>query len=150
MVTLDADFEDQLADALLDDAEEQAEGIGQDLKDTAEQNFSEYAGRNDYSISHIWSGATGPEVERDPNAVRVSVQWPELTALYEHGVAPHTIRGSPLAFAWPAPPGGTRPQGAPSFVVADEVNWGSVTGGIPEARAIRNALAEIRRELNSL
>lgn len=150
MVTLDADFEEQLAEAMLDDAEEQGEQIGQDLKDTAGQNFQSYASRNDYDISHIWTDSEGPFVEREQNAVRIAVEWPELSGLFEHGVSPHTIRGSPLAFAWPSPPQGTRPQGAPSFVVTDEVNWGSVTGGINEARAIRNAMAEIRRALDGL
>lgn len=151
MPTLDADFEEQLKAAMLDDAEEQADEIGEEFTDTVEQNFSEYAGRNDYSISHIWQDSTGPTVERNRNAVRIGVEWPELTLLFEYGVSPHVIEGNPLlSFAWPAPPEGTRPSGAPAYVETQSVNWGSVTGGINEARAIRNALAEIRRELGGL
>ena len=55
--------------------------------------------------------------------------------------------GNPtLAFGWESPPEGTRPPGAPSYVVTDEVNWGSVTGGIDEARAIRDMLIDLRRQ----
>lgn len=150
MPTLDADFEAKAKEALLDDAEDKGEDIGDDLKDTAEQNWRAYASRNGYSIEHIWQDAVGPLVTRDSNAVRIAVEYPELSGLFEHGVSPHTIRGNPLAFSWEGPPGGTRPQGAPAFVVTDEVNWGSVTGGINEARAIRNALAELRRTLGRL
>lgn len=150
MTTLDADFEEQLAEAMLDGAEEAAEQIGDDLKDSVEQNFRAYASRNDYDISHLWEDVEGPTVTRSSRAVTIELIWPDLSALFEFGVDPHTIRGSPLAFAWPGPPQGTRPPGAPGFVVTDEVNWGSVTGGINESRAIRNALAELRRELGGL
>ena len=62
------------------------------------------------------------------------------------------MEGSPLlAFVWESPPQGTRPSGAPQFVETQSVNWGSVTGGIEEARAIRGALDYIRfREQGSV
>lgn len=149
MTTLDADFEDQLAEAMLDDAEEQAEEIGAEFKDTAEQNFRAYASRNDYDISHIWEDVEGPTVTRSSRAVTIELIWPELSAIFEFGADPHTISGD-LAFFWESPPQGTRPDGAPSFVQTQTVNWGSVTGGINESRSIRNALAELRRELGGL
>jgi hypothetical protein len=145
-VTTLPDFEDDLRDALEPQLEAQAEAIGQTLKDTAEENFRQYAAENDYSISHIWDDAE-LIVERSSNGYTARVEWPELTALFSYGVDPHTISGSPLAFFWPGPPEGTRPQGAPSYVASDEVNWGSVTGGIPESRAIRGALDYVRFEM---
>jgi hypothetical protein len=118
------------------------------LVTVAEEQFRAYAGRNDYDIEHIWQDVDGPEVTRSRDGVTAYVQWPGLTALFEFGVDPHTIEGDPvLAFYWQGPPEGTRPSGAPSYVVTDSVNWGSVTGGIPEARAIRHALDVTRQDL---
>jgi hypothetical protein len=148
MTTLDADFDRKLKQSLLDEAEREAERIGQQLKDVAEENFKDYASENDYDVSHIWEDAAEPVVERSGDTVTVRVEWPELTALFEFGVSPHTIEGAPLAFAWPAPPEGTRPPGAPAYVETESVNWGSVTGGIDEARAIRSALDLIRLNLS--
>lgn len=147
MTTLDASFERDLRDALMDRMEARIRDLGDLLKDTAESAFKAYAARNGYDIEHVWSDAEGPVVTRSRNTVTARVEWPGLTALFEWGVEPHVIEGSPLAFRWEGPPEGTRPPDAPPFVVADEVNWGSVTGGIPEARAIREARDRIRNEL---
>jgi len=148
-MNLERAFEDKLKEAVLDDAERELDEVAQYLVDIAESNFRDYASRNGYAIEHIWQGVDGPTVERGPDGVSAEIQWPGLTALFEYGVSPHTIRGDPLlAFHWEAPPGGTRPPGAPSFVVAEEVNWGSVTGGIPESRAIRFAVEEAEARLN--
>lgn len=148
MSRLERGFESDLRHAVMDDAEEILTGVAERLASTAERQFRDYATRNDYDIEHIWQEADGPTVTRQPGSVNATVEWPGLTALFEFGVDPHTIEGDPLlAFYWEGPPGGTRPPGAPSYVVADSVNWGSVTGGIPEARAIRNALDAARTDL---
>ncbi|RQG93733.1 hypothetical protein [Natrarchaeobius oligotrophus] len=147
---LDDSFEDDLREALLDDVERKLEEeIGPQLERIARENWQEYAARNGYDIEHVWEEVEGPFVERDAGSVGVRLEWPGLTALFEHGVSPHTIQGNPiLSFHWESPPEGTRPPGAPEHVVAEEVNWGSVTGGIPAARAIRNALADVRRVMS--
>lgn len=143
MTTL-RDFGRKAEQALLEKAEPYAEALGERLKDAAEENFKEYASRNGYDIDHIWREAT-LSVTRRGNEYHIEVQWPGLTAIYEFGVDPFVLEGSPtLSFSWDSPPQGTRPPGAPSYVVADKVNWGSVTGGIEEARAIRGALDFIR------
>ena len=149
MTTLDSSFEDALAEAILDEAERWLqEEIGPQLKQAARENFEAYASANDYDIEHIWEDAEGPFVERDGDSIELRIEWPELTALFEFGVSPHTIEGDPvLSFVWKAPPEGTRPPGAPKHVQAQEVNWGSVTGGIEESRAIRDAMTEIRRRM---
>jgi hypothetical protein len=147
MTELESDFEDKLTEALLDTAETQLEEAAEQLKRVAEENFKDYAARNGYDIEHIWQDAAVTNVERSPGSVSVRVEWPELTALFEFGVGPHIIRGSPLAFEWQGPPEGTRPPGAPKFVQTDKVNWGSVTGGIDESRAIRSALDVVRVNL---
>lgn len=147
MTTL-SDFESSLRDALLDEAEREVADARDQLVADAESGFRSYAGRNGYDIDHIWRDVVTSAVDRRRNAVSTRVEWPPLTALFEYGVDPHTITGNPLlAFNWPAPPQGTRPPGAPSYVVAESVNWGSVTGGIDASRAIRNALDGMRADL---
>lgn len=149
MASLDSGFEDAAREAVLDSAEETIrQEVGPRLKATARENFEQYASTNGYDIDHIWQDAEGPFVDRDGDSVTLRIEWPELTALFEFGVAPHTIDGNPLlSFIWEGPPEGTRPAGAPKHVVTQSVNWGSVTGGIPESRAIRNALNTLRSEL---
>jgi hypothetical protein len=142
------DFEDDLREAILDEAEAEIEDARDRLVADTEAGFRSYASRNGYDIDHIWRDVTTGTVDRRQNAVSTRVEWPALTALFEYGVDPHTITGNPtLAFNWPSPPQGTRPPGAPSYVVAESVNWGSVTGGIDAARAIRTAHDALRADL---
>lgn len=144
MTTLESDFEQELTDALLSDAADELYAEPNNLAfqflETANQNFEDYADRNDYDIGGIPDSGRVTATSRGENSVSATVEWTHpLSALYEFGVSPHTITGD-LAFPWEGPPEGTRPEGAPAFVQTDSVNWGSVTGGIPESRAIRNAL----------
>jgi hypothetical protein len=146
---LDDSFEADLREALLDEVEQTLrDEVGPELKQVAEENWRSYAAEHDYDIDHIWEDAEGPFVERDEDSVNLRIEWPGLTALFEFGVSPHTIEGNPLlSFVWEGPPEGTRPPGAPKYVETQKVNWGSVTGGIPESRAIRDALNWLRRDL---
>lgn len=150
MTDLEDGFEDKLREAILDDVEETLrDEIGPELVQVARENWEQYAARNGYDIDHVWEDVEGPFVDRDADGVSLRVEWPGLTALFEYGVDPHTKYGDPiLAFYWESPPEGTRPEGAPEHVVAESVNWGSVTGGIPESRAIRNALEQIRQVMS--
>jgi len=145
---LDPAFEDTFQEALLNDVEQTLrEEIGPQFQQVAEDNFKSYAQANGYDIDFIWEGAEF-SVDRGQDSVILTVKWPGLTALFEFGVDPHVIEGNPeLAFRWQSPPEGTRPPGAPEFVQTDEVNWGSETGGINEAGAIRDAINQLRRLL---
>ena len=144
MTSLESGFEADLRQAVMDDVEAKArQDIGPRLIEAARANWQSYIQRNGYDIDHIPDEAE-LSVERSGDVVTIRVEFPGLTALFEWGVDPHTIDGNPLlAFIWESPPEGTRPPGAPEFVVAESVNWGSVTGGIPEARAIRDAIDEV-------
>lgn len=149
MTTLDSGFEDALREDLLDVAEDEIRDRRDQLADESGSRFDSYASRQGYDLGYLSSGITTSPVRRRNKSVRATVSWPWGTALWEYGVEPHTIEGNPtLAFSWDAPPAGTRPPGAPSFVVTDEVNWGSVTGGIPAARAIRTALQLVAQEMS--
>jgi hypothetical protein len=151
VTTLDRGFEDDLREAVLDDViQKLRDDHSRAFKEVAAANWRAYASRHDYDIDHVWEDAEGPFVERDGDSVTMRVKWPELTALFEFGVSPHTIEGDPLlSFVWEGPPEGTRPPDAPKHISAQSVNWGSVTGGIPESRAIRDALNGLRQVLRS-
>ena len=137
---LDNNFEDDLREALLEDIEQTLrEEIGPQLIEIARENWKAYASRNGYDIDHVWEDVEHT-VERTPNGISIVVEWPELTALFEFGVDPHTIDGNPLLhFYW---------DEIGQWVTTDNVDWGSETGGIPESRAIRDALNQTRRDLS--
>jgi hypothetical protein len=141
VTTIDG-FEDALREDLMDQAEAEVAERRDQLAQESGDRFDAYASRQGYDIGFIADGIETSSVERRGNRVSATVSWPGLTALFEYGVDPFTLSasGDQLAFLWASPPEGTRPPGAPSFVVSESVNWGSVTGGIPEARAIRTAL----------
>lgn len=149
MTTLSG-FESNLQDSLTDDMEAglyaEPDNLAYQLLRAANQNFEEYASRQGYDIGGIPQSGKVTSTSRSRGSVSATIEWTHgLTALYEYGVSPFTMHGSPiLSFYWDSPPEGTRPEGAPAFVNTTEVNWGSVTGGIPEARAIRGALNYIR------
>lgn len=138
---LDNDFESDLREAVLDDIEQTAhEEIGPRLKQHVRQNWEAYASRNGYDIDHIWEDAEGPFIERDDARVTIRLEWPELTALFEFGVAPHTIEGNPLLHFYY--------ERIDQWIITESVNWGSETGGIPESRAIRDAIDQLRQEVS--
>jgi len=146
MTTLDG-FEDAAKEALLNEAEDQLPELTDRLVTIAESNWRRYASRKGYDIDLIWQDVETTTARRSGNTVSQRITWP-FSGLFEFGVSPHVIEGNPyLSFTWPAPPEGTRPAGAPKHVKTQSVNWGSVTGGIGESRAIRDALLQFRGEL---
>jgi hypothetical protein len=138
MTTIDG-FEDALREDLLEQAKAEVAERRDQLAQESGDRFDAYASRHGYDIGFLADGIETSSVERSGNRVSATVSWPNYSSIFEYGVEPFTMRGD-FAFPWLSPPQGTRPPGAPSFVVTDEINWGSVTGGIPEARAIRTAL----------
>jgi len=138
---LDSGFEADLEEALLKDVEQRLQDeVGPELKRVARENWEAYAAAQGYDIEHIWEDAEGPFVERDGDSITLRIEWPELTTLFEYGVSPHTIEGNPLLhFYWAE---------VDQWVKTESVDWGSETGGIPESRAIRDAMNWLRRELS--
>lgn len=150
MAELDSSFESDLREVVMDDAEDELyakrNNLAFRLLQLANENWRDYMNENDYALEHIPESGTVTETDRTRNRVSATLEWSGLANLFEWGVSPHAIQGDPLAFDWPAPPEGTRPEGAPAFIVANQVDWGSVTGGIPAARAIRGAVNQLRFE----
>lgn len=145
------DFERDAREAMVDTAENalyaERDNLAFALLQAINQNFEDYAATQGYDLDSIIESGQVTDTQRTRRGARATLRWGSLSALFEFGVDPHTITGNPtLAFQWPAPPEGTRPEGAPGYVVADEVEWGSVTGGIPESRAVRGALNQLRFE----
>jgi len=141
MTSLSSNFEADLREAVLEDAEARLRAtLGPRLVALARERWERYASRNDYDIEHIWQDAT-LEVSREGEAVQVSVQWPELTALFEFGVSPHVIEGDPVLHFYYERIG--------EEITVSSVQWGSETGGIPESRAIRDALRQFRQEVSA-
>jgi len=142
VTTLEAGFKDALREAVLEEVEQTLrDDYGPAFKQVAAANWRAYASRHDYDIHHVWEDAEGPVVDRDGDSVTMRVEWPDLTALFEFGVSPHTIDGNPLLhFYW---------EEQDRWVTAESVDWGSETGGIPESRAIRDALNGLRQVLRS-
>jgi len=160
MTTLESSFEDDLSEAVLDDVWRKASGIEKLLMFTAEQNWRQYASENGYDIDHIWQDAES-SIERGANAITIRGKWP-FSAQFEFGVDPHVIEANDadfLAFPWPEKRGEEFGNTGKNFeevfedtwpvVFFPKVNWGSETGGIPKARAIRDMLREIRGELRA-
>lgn len=151
MTTLEDGFEDALRESLLDGAEEAVGEWRDQLADESERRFDAYAARNGYDLGYLGDTIETSRVRRRGNRVSATVSWGALAAIWEYGVSPFTLEasGDQLAFLWASPPEGTRPPGAPEFVQSKSVNWGSVTGGIPEARAIRTALQVVGQAMRN-
>lgn len=156
MTTLASDFERAATDALLDVAEREADAIGKEFVRIAHENFGDYAAEHGYDIGFILREAEGPEVERRGDTVYISVEWPEGTAWFEYGVDEHKIEGNPLlSFVWEDPPAWVKEEfdqargGGGQFQSGWRVFFTEVTHpGLPEARAIRDALDYIRFRLS--
>lgn len=135
---------DSARQAFLDSAEaalvgEQGNLISQAVGE-AHENLAGFAdAQGGYEYAPVEDSFDGVEVDRGQRELVVEWSWTHVAAgLWEFGVPPHTIRGDPLHFYWAE---------KDQWVQTDEVNWGSESGGIPEARWVRDSLHWLRREV---
>lgn len=143
MARLETGFEQKATDAFQQAAVDGLYGergnVVFEFIQTVNENFQRYARANGYDIDHIWQDVEVTDAQPTATGARARIEWPGLTGLFEYGVSPHTIDGNPLLhFYW---------EEADQWVQTESVDWGSETGGIPEARAIRNGLRSLRASL---
>jgi len=162
MATLESGFKAKLRTAALDEAE--SELIGQqanlifEFVELVHTRLRSYGRKHGYDVESTIDSLGEPQVDRQRGRLTITVGWEsEQMARWEFGVAPHTIDGNPiLSFVWEDPPQWVREEfeqartGGGEFrsgwrVFFPSVEWGSDTGGIPESRAIRDAINGLRR-----
>jgi hypothetical protein len=169
VTTLEDGFEDELREALLDDVEEQLVG-GEDsliaeFVELVHTRLQSYADRHNYDVESTIESVGDPVVERDRNSLTVTVGWEsEQMARWEFGTSEHTIDGDPvLSFVWAETdqPGDDPPEwvreefprarnAEGQFQSGWRVFLPEVTvDGIPESRAIRDALNGLRRVVSA-
>lgn len=159
---LASDFEQQAADALLDDAEAKAIGERANLDfqivELVHTRLRAYAQRHGYDVESTIESLGQPEVRRTANAVTITVGWESEQMLrWEFGVSPHTIRGKPvLSFVWSDPPAWVREEFQQARAPGGEFASGYRVflpevehPGIPESRAIRDTMHALREVLQA-
>lgn len=151
---LEADFEDALAEALLDDVEHKLrDELVPAAIEQSHEILREYGARYDYHVGPIIDALQEPTYERTARTVRARWGWDhEAAPFFEFGTPDHyTIDGNPiLSFVW------SRDR-APDWVAREfepegdgyRVFFGSVDSGdgIAEMRFARDALNWLRREV---
>lgn len=152
MATLDASFESDLRDAMLDDAEDKlydgSDTIAEHLLRTANENLDDYATEYDYSLRGIIQSGRIAETSRTQRSVSATLRWDHPAALFEFGAPPHEINGNPiLSFVWEDPPEWVksefRREGDGWRVFFPSVQ----NPGLPAGRWLRGALNKVRFEL---
>lgn len=161
---LDGDFEADLREAMLDSAEDALVGTGGDrgliteFVELVHANLRAYGERHGYDVASTIDSVGEPVVERTEDSLTVTVGWTsEQMARWEFGVSPHTIEGDPvLSFVWADPPGWVREEfdqargAGGEFASGWRVFLPEVEHpGIPESRAIRDAINGLRRVIES-
>jgi len=149
---LDRDFEDDLAESLLDELERKARAdIAPRLASETRRLLDEYGRRNDYDIAGI-RDAIRTDVTRTDSTVRVTMRLPDPALLFERGTVDHVVEADDaevLSFIWENPPQWVREEfeqeGEGYRVFLPEVE----VSGLPEGRFIRDALHEVRRRLEN-
>lgn len=155
---LKSGFEDKLQEAFLDQAEHELVGkqasLVYEFVEFVHTNLRAYAQRHGYDVESTIESLGTPQVDRSNGTISIEVGWEsEQMSRWEFGVSPHTIDGNPvLSFVWEDPPQWVREEfdqargGGGQFASGWRVFFPSVDHpGIPESRAIRDALNGLRR-----
>lgn len=147
---LDSSFEDDLAAAVLDEAEHELVGRQNNLLyQTIEQShrvLKTYGQRHDYDIEPVIESLQQPTVERSSRSIRIEYGWEHDAApFFARGTSDHTVEGDPLVFEWPDAPQEIQSQFADTFPT---VFFKSVdVSGIPESRFVRAGVEWLRHQL---
>jgi hypothetical protein len=152
-MTVASGFEDGLGDAVLDATERRArEEVAPLLRERIQSLLRNYGRRHDYRVQPVVE-ATRTSVDRAGGTVTVRAELPHPAYLFEVGTDAHEItptNADVLSFIWERrhdPPQWVREKyeregdGWRVFLPKVEVE------GLPEGRFVRDALHDIRREL---
>ena len=140
-------FEAAAEEAILDAVEREAERLAEHIIRLVHDNLRSYADRHDYDVESTIA-SVDHTVERSEGAVTVTVGWRSGQMLrWEFGTSDHTVPGDDLlVFEFDAD---EYPYLAEMF--EDGVAYlpeADVTG-LPESRAIRDAMNTLRREVGT-
>jgi hypothetical protein len=160
MTSLEASFERDLREAVLDGVEREAVGrqgnLVHEFVQEAHDRLREYGRQFDMAIEPIIDSFTGVEVDRSRDGVTIRFGWDhEAAGYFEFGTPPHTIEGDPiLSFVWEDPPAWVKEEfdqarGAGGrFESGWRVFFPEVDHpGMPAARYIRDTLLWLRQEI---
>lgn len=154
---LDASFEDQLEQAVLDDAEHELVGKQDNLVhqtvQQAHERLREYGREFDYNVEPVIESFGGVDVTRSDDGLTIRWGWEHEASVYlEFGTSEHTIQGDPvLSFVWSR-------EDAPDWVAEEFDQEGDgyrvflpevEVAGVRETRFARHALDWLRREVTS-
>jgi len=154
-MTLDSDFEDQLREAVLDEAEHELIGKHDNLVHQAIQASRAALDRfaDQYNVAPIFESLEGPEVQRTDDSITVRWRFSHPAAGYFEFGTPdnYEIDGDPiLSFVWEDPPEWVKDEfereGDGWRVFLPDVDSGD---GIEETRFTRRGLRELRRQLEA-
>ena len=164
MATLESGFEADLQEAVLDEAEREFIGRRANLVfefvELVHELLRAYGQRHDYDVESTIDSLGEPQVERTGDRLTIIVGWtsPQM-ARWEFGTSDHTVDGDPvLSFVWSGPdvPQWVREEfdqartSGGQFRSGWRVFFSSVdVAGLPESRAIRDALNGLRRLLEA-
>lgn len=164
MATLDAGFESDAREAILDEVEGELVGRQNSLVhrfvQVVHNNLRSYGRRHDYDVEPSMESFEIGRVERSGNTIRVTVEWTDPQfGRWEFGIEPHEIRArnaEALAFVWEDPPQWVREEfnqardAGGRFSSGWMVFFQSVDHpGIPESRALRDAINGLRELLRT-
>ena len=155
-MNLDASFESDLREAVLDEVEHELIGKPNNLVYQTVQKSHEilrkYGREADYNVEPIIESLGEPEVDRSERSIEIKWGWEhEAAPFFAFGTSDHTVDGNPiLSFIWEdAPPGihekfpdTERVDGDPRVFLPK-----TEPSGLPESRFVRDALNWLRREV---
>jgi hypothetical protein len=149
-VQLDSSFEGDLQEAILDQAAHELIGkqdnlVHEFIQDVHER-LREYGARHDYDVDPIIESLGEPQLDRSGNSLTIRVGWGHEAAVYfEFGTSDHTVDGDPvLVFEFDKQ---EYPYLAEMFPDGTAFLPDTNPSGLPESRAIRDALNNLRRTI---
>lgn len=164
-MNLESGFEDKLKAAMMDDVEQKLVGeeasLVYEFVELVHSRLRSYGQTHGYAVESTIDSIQQPEVDRSEGEITVTVGWAsEQMARWEFGTEAHPVDGNPiLSFVW------AEEHNPPQWVKEEFDQARSTDGqyrsgwrvflpqtnveGLPESRAIRDAMNGLRRLLQA-